>query len=160
MSADPGAAAGIRFRRARRDDVPAIVRLLADDALGAGRERVEDPLPSAYLDAFAELDADPRETLLVAEDADGTVVGCLQLTETVGLSSVGMRRATIESVRIAASLRGRGVGAALVGHAVAIARDKGCGQVQLTSHVSRRDAHRFYERLGFTASHVGMKLVF
>lgn len=152
------APAGIRFRRARRDDVPAIVRLLADDGLGRGRERVEDPLPDPYWRAFEEIDASPVHELVVAEDADGAVVGCLQLTYVAGLSRMGRRRAIVEAVRVASSLRGRGIGEAMMRDAIERAKAAGCGLVQLTTDRSRTDAHRFYERLGFVASHLGMKL--
>jgi GNAT superfamily N-acetyltransferase len=142
------------IRRALASDVDTIVALLAEDALGAGRERPGDP---AYLEAFAEIDADPRQLLAVALLGD-EVVGTLQLTFTRGLSRRGMTRATIEAVRVRANLRGGGYGARLFQWAIDEARAQGCGLVQLTTDASRTDAHRFYERLGFTASHVGMKL--
>jgi GNAT superfamily N-acetyltransferase len=143
------------IRRARAEDVPEIVAMLADDPLGAARERPGDP---RYAEAFAELDADPRQLLAVA-DVGGEVVGTLQLTFIPGLSRVGATRAQIEAVRVRADQRGAGLGQRLVEWAVAKARSRGCVLVQLTSDASRTDAHRFYERLGFTASHVGMKLV-
>jgi GNAT superfamily N-acetyltransferase len=152
------AATAIRFRRAVRDDVPAIVALLADDGLGRTREHVADPLPEAYYRAFEEVDASPANELVVAEDAGGAVVGCMQLTVIPGLSRLGRRRAVVEAVRVAAALRGRGVGAAMMAHAAEWARARGCGLLQLTTDKSRRDAHRFYARLGFVASHEGMKL--
>jgi ribosomal protein S18 acetylase RimI-like enzyme len=140
-----------------RRDVPAIVALLADDVLGARRERNEDPLPDAYYRAFDAVDGDPAHELLVAE-RDGRVVGTLQLTFLPGLSRQGMWRAQIEGVRISSAERGRGVGEQLVRHAVARAKERSCGLVQLTSDKSRVDAVRFYQRLGFQASHEGMKL--
>jgi ribosomal protein S18 acetylase RimI-like enzyme len=144
-------------RAARRDDVPAVVRLLVDDVLGAQRERVEEPVVAAYLQAFDEMAAQPGNTLLVAVRGDD-VVGCLQLTITPGLSRMGMRRAQLESVRVSATHRGARIGEQLVTEAIARARAAGCGLVQLTSDVTRVDAIRFYERLGFQATHVGMKM--
>ena len=148
----------VQIRGATVDDLPAIVRLLADDTHGASRERPEAPLARGYLDAFDAIEAQPGIELLVAE-MDGHVVGCLQLCILPGLSRIGMTRALIEAVRVKRSLRGRRIGEAMVLHAVAQARSRGCGLVQLTTDRSRHDAHRFYERLGFEATHVGMKLV-
>ncbi|HEX7303691.1 GNAT family N-acetyltransferase [Lentzea sp.] len=145
----------MKIRKAAVTDVDAIVAMLADDPLGATRERPGDP---AYLEAFAVIDADPHQHLAVAEDESGEVVGTLQLTFTSGLSRLGMTRATIEAVRVRSDQRGNGLGARMIGWAVDEARARGCGVVQLTTDASRVDAHRFYERLGFTASHVGMKL--
>ena len=148
----------LTLRPARRGDVRAIVAMLADDALGGTREDVSEPLPQAYCDAFAEMARDPNNRLLIAE-MDGAVVGTLQMTFIRGLSRQGMRRALIEAVRVAASHRGTGIGARIVRAAIDLARAEGCGMVQLTTDKSRKDAHRFYERLGFTASHEGMKLM-
>jgi ribosomal protein S18 acetylase RimI-like enzyme len=145
------------LRDARRDDVPAIVRMLADDALGAARERLEDPLPQAYYDAYEAIAGDPSNRLLVAE-VDGEVVGTLQLSFLRHISRQGSTRAEIESVRVAGHRRGTGLGREMIGQAIEIARARGCAMVQLASDVSRTDARRFYERLGFVASHVGMKL--
>jgi len=142
------------IRRATAADVPAVVALLADDVLGAQRERPGDP---AYAQAFAAIAADPHQWLMVA-DADGEVVGTLQLTVIPGLSHRGTTRAQVEAVRVAASQRGSGLGTRLLGWAVGQSRELGCGVVQLTSNASRTDAHRFYERLGFEASHTGFKL--
>lgn len=147
----------VAIRPAEAADLPAIVRLLADDALGATRERVADPLPSCYTDAFAAIDADPHNELIVATRGD-TVVGCLQLTFIPGLSRQGAERAQIESVRVASSERGRGLGRILFERAIELARTQGCALVQLTTDKSRPDAMRFYESLGFAASHEGMKL--
>jgi N-acetylglutamate synthase-like GNAT family acetyltransferase len=143
-------------RLARREDVGAIVRLLADDVLGAARERVEDPVAPVYLRAFDEMAAQPGNQLLVAE-RDGDVIGCLQLTILTGLSRQGMRRGLLEAVRVSARHRGARVGEQLVLEAIARARAAGCGLVQLTSDATRVDAQRFYERLGFEKTHVGMK---
>jgi ribosomal protein S18 acetylase RimI-like enzyme len=145
----------VTIRPATRDDVPAIVRLLADDMLGAKRERV-DELP-AYLRAFDDIAADPGNELFVAVQGD-EVIGCLQLTIIPGMSRAGMRRAQIESVRVSSAHRGARVGEQLVLDAMARARAAGCGMLQLTSDASRVDARRFYQRLGFEASHVGMKV--
>ena len=144
----------LTIRRARAEDVPDIVAMLADDPLGATRERPGDP---RYAAAFADLDADPRQLLAVA-DAGGEVVGTLQLTFIPGLSRRGSTRALIEAVRVRSDQRGGGLGQRLVGWAIEQARQRGCALVQLTTDASRTDAHRFYTRLGFTASHVGMKL--
>ena len=147
----------VRFRRAAREDVAAIVRMLADDPLGARRERYADPLPVEYLDAFAAIDADPNQLLAVAE-IEATVVGVLQLTFIPGLTRLGMWRAQIEGVRVDSSRRGARLGEAMFTWAIEEARRRGCRLVQLTTDKSRPDAHRFYERLGFVASHEGMKL--
>jgi len=149
----------VTIRRARRDDVAAIVAMLADDPLGSARERIEDPLPPSYFRAFEAVEKDPNIQLVVAE-AGGTVVGCLQLCILPGLSSQGASRALIEDVRVATHCRGRGIGEQLVQWAVAEARAKGCRLVELLTHNSRVDAQRFYKRLGFAPSHVGMTLRF
>ncbi|MGH3879342.1 MAG: GNAT family N-acetyltransferase [Actinophytocola sp.] len=142
------------IRRATADDVPAIVAMLADDPLGAKRESPGDPVYSA---AFAEIDADPRQLLAVAVVGD-QVAGTLQLTFIPGLSRRGATRALIEAVRVRADQRGSGLGRRLAEWAISTSRDRGAAMVQLTTDASRTDAHRFYERLGFVASHVGMKL--
>jgi ribosomal protein S18 acetylase RimI-like enzyme len=156
MSAIPS----VIIRRARRDDVGIIVAMLADDPLGSARERLEDPLPPSYFAAFDALDTDPNINLVVAEDAAGTVVGCLQLCILPGLSSQGASRGLIEDVRVATHCRSRGIGEQLVQWAVAQARAKGCKLIELFTHNSRVDAQRFYKRLGFLPSHVGMTLRF
>lgn len=143
------------FRRATAADVPAIVALLADDVLGAAREKPGDP---AYDAAFAAIEADPNQFLAVVEEG-GAVIGCLQLTFLPGLSHRGLWRGQVESVRIAASHRGGGLGRRMFDWAIERCRERGCGMVQLTTDKSRADARRFYESLGFTASHEGMKLV-
>jgi GNAT superfamily N-acetyltransferase len=147
----------MEFRTATEADLPAIVRLLADDELGRGRELAADPLPREYHDAFAAMTGQAGNRMIVAV-VEGMVVGCLQLTLIHGLSRRGMARAQIEAVRVARGRQGAGIGGALLRHAIELARDQGCGLVQLTTDRSRGDAHRFYERLGFVASHVGMKL--
>jgi ribosomal protein S18 acetylase RimI-like enzyme len=149
----------ITIRRARRGDVAIIVAMLADDPLGSGRERLEDPLPPSYYEAFERLDRDSNIQLVVAEQ-EGAVVGCLQLCILPGLSSQGASRALIEDVRVASQRRSRGIGEHLVQWAVAEARAKGCKLVELLTHATRVDAQRFYARLGFKASHVGMTVRF
>jgi ribosomal protein S18 acetylase RimI-like enzyme len=149
----------VTIRRARRDDVAAIVAMLADDHLGRARERVEHPLPASYREAFERLDADPNITLVVAEEA-GRVVGSLQLCILPGLSSQGASRGLIEDVRVASDRRSRGIGEQLVQWAVSEARARGCRLVELLTHQTRVDAQRFYERLGFAKSHVGMTIRF
>jgi GNAT superfamily N-acetyltransferase len=148
----------VTLRQARREDVRAIVEMLADDALGTSREDTSDPLPRAYTEAFEEMARDPNNRLLIAEK-DGAVVGTLQMTFIRGLSRKGMRRALVEAVRVAAFHRGSGLGESIMRQAIALARGEGCAMVQLTTDKTRKDAHRFYERLGFTASHEGMKLM-
>ncbi|MFD5709710.1 GNAT family N-acetyltransferase [Streptomyces pharetrae] len=145
----------LEIRAAVADDVPAIVAMLADDPLGAQRESPDDLSP--YLTALQRLADDPNQHLVVAV-RDGRVVGTLQLTIIPGLSRRGTVRSIIEAVRIHAEERGSGLGTQLIEWAIETSRSEGCQLVQLTSDTSRLDAHRFYERLGFTASHVGFKL--
>ncbi|SOD85243.1 GNAT family N-acetyltransferase [Streptomyces sp. Ag109_G2-15] len=145
----------LEIRRATADDLPAIVAMLADDPLGAQRESPDDLTP--YLAALERLNADPNQQL-VAAVREGRVIGTLQLTLIPGLSRKGATRSIIEAVRIHADERGSGLGTQLIEWAVEESRRQNCQLVQLTSDSSRTDAHRFYERLGFTASHVGFKL--
>jgi GNAT superfamily N-acetyltransferase len=147
--------ADLEIRAAVADDVPAIVAMLADDPLGAQRESPDDLTP--YLAALERLSADPNQHLVVAV-REGRVVGTLQLTVIPGLSRKGATRSIIEGVRIHADERGSGLGTQLIEWAIDESRRQDCQLVQLTSDVTRTDAHRFYERLGFTASHVGFKL--
>jgi GNAT superfamily N-acetyltransferase len=147
----------ISFRRATQQDVVAIVAMLADDPLGAAREDVATPIAEAYVRAFQAIDADPNQYLAVATE-NGIVVGTLQLTFIPGLSRKGSLRGQIEAVRVAAGSRGAGLGQRLFGWAIEECRSRGCRTVQLTTDRSRADAHRFYERLGFEASHIGYKL--
>jgi ribosomal protein S18 acetylase RimI-like enzyme len=147
----------VTFRAATTEDLPAILALLMDDALGKLREDLGPPLNPRYLEAFAAIERDPNQLLAVA-DQDGLVAGCLQLTFIPGLSRTGMWRGQIEAVRIASSLRGSGVGKAMMQWAIEQCRARGCGLVQLTTDKQRPDAHRFYEALGFQATHEGMKL--
>ena len=143
------------FRRARAEDVPAIVHLLADDPLGRTRERDETSLPPSYLEAFAAIDRDPNNELVVACRTT-TVVGVLQLTFVPSITYQGGWRAQIEGVRVDARERSHGLGRALFEWAIARARERGCHLVQLTTDKTRPDARRFYEGLGFVASHEGI----
>ena len=147
----------LTFREATAADLPAIVVMLADDPLGAKREDLSVPLNQGYLDAFHAMVAEANQHLVVAE-ADGGIVGTFQLSFIPGLSSKGAWRAQIEGVRVRSDRRGAGVGAAMMRHAMALAREKGCRVLQLTTDKSRKDAHRFYGRLGFKGSHEGYKL--
>lgn len=145
----------LEIRAAVTEDVPAIVGMLADDPLGSQRESPDNLAP--YLAALERLTADPNQHLVVAV-REGRVVGTLQLTVIPGLSRRGAIRSIIEAVRIHADERGSGLGTQLIEWAITESRRQDCRLVQLTSDVTRTDAHRFYERLGFTASHVGFKL--
>jgi ribosomal protein S18 acetylase RimI-like enzyme len=150
------------LRRARAADLPAIVGLLAADQLGASRDGVRtaaDLVP--YRRAFDALDRDPAHLLVVAaagKDAGQDVVATMQLSFLPGLARRGSLRAQIEAVRVQEAYRGRGLGAGMLDWAIGEARQRGCSLVQLTTDKSRTDAHRFYERLGFVASHEGLKL--
>jgi ribosomal protein S18 acetylase RimI-like enzyme len=160
----PPDATALLFRRATRDDLPAIVAMLADDPLGAQRESNTSPLPRRYHDAFDAIDRDPNIELVVAQaggaGAPGAtgLVGVLQLSFIPNISHQGSWRALIEGVRVAAAHRGGGVGRQMLLWAIERARQRGCLMVQLTSDKSRTDAIRFYEGLGFVASHQGLKL--
>ncbi|NJP51265.1 GNAT family N-acetyltransferase [Streptomyces sp. SBST2-5] len=145
----------LEIRAATADDIPAIVGLLADDPLGARRESPDDLRP--YRTAFERLRSDPNQHLVVAV-REGRVVGTLQLTIIPGLSRRGSTRSVIEGVRVQADERGSGLGSQLIEWAIEESRRQDCRLVQLTSDNTRTDAHRFYERLGFVASHVGFKL--
>ncbi len=145
------------IREATQADLPAIIAMLADDTLGEDREDASEPLDPAYLAAFRTIDSDPNQQLIVAQQ-DGVLVGTLQLSFLPGLSYKGAWRGQIEAVRIAAALRGQGLGAQLIGWAIDQCRARDCHLVQLTSNVARPGAHRFYERLGFAKSHAGFKL--
>jgi ribosomal protein S18 acetylase RimI-like enzyme len=146
-----------RFRAAARADLPDIVRMLADDALGATREEYAMPLPPSYHHAFDAIDRDPNNELVVAE-IDGKIVGVLQLTFIPGLSHRGAWRAQVEGVRVDSAVRSSGIGRKLLAWSIERAKEKGCRMLQLTSDKSRADAIRFYQSLGFAASHEGMKL--
>lgn len=145
----------LEIRAAVAEDVPAIVAMLADDPLGAQRESPDDLAP--YLAALDRLIGDPNQHLMVAV-REGRVVGTLQLSVIPGLSRRGSTRSIIEGVRVHADERGSGLGTRLIEWAIDASRRQGCQLVQLTSDKTRTDAHRFYERLGFKASHLGFKL--
>lgn len=147
---------GLLIRPAAEDDLPAVVALLADDGLGKSRERPENPLPAAYVEAFHRMALQAGNLILVAE-LDAAVVGCLQLTLIHGISRLGATRAQVEGVRVATAARGRRVGERLMRAAMVRARANGATLMQLTTDHRRIDAHRFYERLGFVGSHLGMK---
>lgn len=147
----------LQVRQAERHDIAPIVGLLADDMLGQGREQLSEPIPSHYVAAFERIDCDPNQFLAVMVDGE-TVVGTLQLTFIAGLSRQGATRGQIEAVRIAAGRRSEGLGEQLIEWAIRQCRTRGCALVQLTTDRRRSDAHRFYERLGFEATHVGYKL--
>jgi GNAT superfamily N-acetyltransferase len=151
MSAD------LQIRRAVREDLPYIVQMLADDELGSQREWDEDPLPQSYYAAFEQIDSDPNHELIVVE-SDGKVIGTLHLTFLPSISYQGGLRAQVESVRVAKECRNLGIGRQMMEWTIERARERAARFIQLTSHLSRKDAHRFYERLGFRGSHLGMKL--
>ncbi len=148
----------LKIRCASARDLPEIVRMLADDFLGATRERYENPLPKSYVKAFEEIEADKHNDLIVAE-MNGEIVGTLQLTFTASISFQGGKRATVESVRVEDKFRGQGIGREMMLWAIERARQENCIFLQLTTNATRKDAHRFYEKLGFKSSHLGMKLI-
>nr|WP_141680244.1 GNAT family N-acetyltransferase [Bacillus sp. FJAT-26390] len=147
----------LNIRTATINDLEGIVRLLVDDELGVSREQYELPLPQAYIDAFSEIQKQDGNSIVVAVENE-EVIGCLQLTFIPGLARLGMKRAQIEGVRVDKQYRSKGIGEALFRYAIDIAKESGCGLVQLTTDKKRSDAHRFYDRLGFVSSHEGMKL--
>src|SRR5215216_1215801 len=147
----------IRFRLAKRADLPSIVRMLADDDLGSQRERYEDPLPEAYYAAFEQIEGDPNHELIVAE-RDGEVIGTLHLMFLSSISFQGGLRAQVESVRVDKRFQSQGIGSALMQWSMQRTKQRGAHVAQLMTHQSREDAHRFYERLGFKGTHLGMKL--
>jgi GNAT superfamily N-acetyltransferase len=146
----------IIFRNAMRTDVRSIVRLLADDELGSMRERYEDPLPEAYYSAYELINKDPNHELIVAE-LNGEVIGTLHLMFLPSLSFQGGLRAQVESVRVDTRHQNQGIGSQMMKWAIERAKVRGAHIVQLTTHRSRADAHRFYERMGFKGTHLGMK---
>jgi len=151
----------MELRVAVRADVPAVLQLLADDdisrARGFGDAPVAEDVDAAIWAAFEEIDADPANELIVA-DQDGEIVATCQLTFIPGLSRGGSRRMTIEAVRVRSDRRAAGLGRAFMEHVLTRGRERGCRMAQLTTDKRRADAHRFYAGLGFTASHEGMKL--
>ncbi|MFD2699114.1 GNAT family N-acetyltransferase [Paenibacillus shunpengii] len=148
----------MEFTRAAVEHLPAIVRLLADDELGATRERAEDPLPEAYVQAFTRMEQQTGNFIIVALE-DNQVIGCLQLIIIPGIARLGMTRGQIEGVRIDRNYRGKGFGESFIRYAIHEAEAMGCDMVQLTTDKERKGALRFYERLGFVASHEGLKLL-
>src|SRR5271155_21752 len=146
------------FRRATEADVPAIIRLLADDMLGASREAMGAESLPRYLAAFRAIDADANQFLLVVDDG-AEIVGTLQLTFIAGLARGGLKRGLVEAVRVASDRRGEKIGEEVLAWAVDKCRQESCGIVQLTTDKSRTDAHRFYDRLGFEPSHIGYKMM-
>ena|SRR5689334_15139413 len=149
--------AALLFRTATAADLPAIIAMIADDQLGKARDDASLPLDQRYLEAFAAIERDPNQRLVVTEE-HGVVIGCMQITFIPGVSRRGAWRGQIESVRVARARRGGGIGTAMFEWAIAECHRRGCSLVQLFTDKSRSDAHRFYERLGFKASHEGMKL--
>jgi ribosomal protein S18 acetylase RimI-like enzyme len=147
----------IVFRTALLADVPAIVALLADDELGSTREIIGTPLDQRYVDAFKAIEADANQRLAVVADGD-EIIGTLQLSFIPGIARMGSWRGQIEAVRIAAHRRDSGLGQKMFEWAISECKSRGCNLVQLTTDKSRSDAHRFYEKLGFKASHEGYKL--
>ncbi|MGO4377654.1 GNAT family N-acetyltransferase [Pseudoduganella sp. RAF53_2] len=148
--------AKLSTRRATSGDLPRLLELLADDDLGKNREAVGSS-DACYVRAFHAIDSDPNQYLLIGE-LEGRIIAMLQLTFIPGLSRRGALRANIEAVRVDSSLRGQGIGSWLISEAIALARERQCALIQLTSDKSRTEAHRFYTRLGFVASHEGFKL--
>lgn len=147
------------FRDVVLDDLDAVVQMLADDILGSARETYQTPLPQEYLTAFKNLSSQSGNRLIVAVDDAGEIKGCLQLTIIYGIARQGLSRALIEGVRVSGDMRGSGLGSKLFEYAISEARNADCGMVQLTTDRSRDDAQRFYEKLGFEPSHIGMKLI-
>ena len=157
MPAEANEMSGLTYRRAVEADLHAIVALLADDILGSSREATAAGLSARYREAFSEIQADPNQYLCVVED-ENDVVGTFQLTFIPGLSRGGSKRAQMEAVRVPASRRGERIGEAMFRWAADYSRERGCTLMQLTTDKARPDAHRFYDRLGFEATHIGYKM--
>jgi ribosomal protein S18 acetylase RimI-like enzyme len=147
----------LNFREARGDDLQSLVELLANDVLGNKREDASKPLQHSYIQAFEAIKRDPNNQLLIAT-SENKLVGMLQLTFIPYLTHKGSWRCLIEGVRVHENFRGQGCGELMFKHAIHVAKQKNCSMVQLTSDKQRPDAIRFYEKLGFTASHEGLKL--
>ena len=147
----------MHFREAVEEDLDQIVALLADDPIGKKREDYRTPLPTAYLTAFVDIQAQSGNTVIVATGANDEIMGCLQLTLIPGLSRRGMKRGLIEGVRVHRDFRGQAIGQRLISYAIDLAREAGCGLVLLTTDKRRPDAREFYLKLGFEESHIGMK---
>ncbi len=149
-------APAVTIRQAREEDVAAIVALLAADDIGGHGDTTDEAARADYLEAFRTLQQTPRETLYVAE-CDGEIVGTFQTLLTTTLTGRGATSMIVEAVQTRADMRGRGIGAQMIGFCLEEARRLGLRQIQLTSNAARTDAHRFYERLGFAKSHFGFK---
>ncbi|WP_143309442.1 GNAT family N-acetyltransferase [Chitinophaga vietnamensis] len=147
------------FRKAVREDLPAIIKMLTTDNFGAAKDIATDPLPALYYEAFDNISRNPMQELIVAEDENGEVVGTLQLTFIQYVAHQGGIRALVEHVRVREDKRGQRIGEKMFQWVIERSREKGAYLVQLTSDKRRKDAIRFYERLGFKDSHAGMKLV-
>jgi len=147
----------VLFRVATHQDLPDFVRMLGDDKLGSQRERCEEPLPESYYAAFEQINSDPNHELIVAE-LDGKAIGTLHLIFLPSISYQGRLRAQVESVRVDREYQNLGIASEMMKWAIELAKQRGARIVQLTTHNSREDAHRFYEKLGFEKSHLGMKL--
>ncbi|WP_420578659.1 GNAT family N-acetyltransferase [Ekhidna sp.] len=160
MSTEPWYREIMKIRKATKDDVQHIVAMLADDELGSKREDYRLPLPSSYNNAFQNIDKDPNQELMVVENKLGEVIGTMQLSFIQYLTYQGGIRAQIEAVRIRKDERGSGLGTQMFEWATSRAKEKGAHVLQLTTDKKRPDALRFYENLGFTASHEGMKMHF
>jgi GNAT superfamily N-acetyltransferase len=150
----------MRFRKATRKDTPFIVQLIANDKLGQLREKFENPLPKKYYEAFDKIDADVNQELIVVENDKNEIVGTLQLSFIQYLTYQGGIRAQIEAVRVKENLRGEGIGQKMFEWAIQRAKERNAHLLQLTTDKLRPDAILFYEKLGFTASHEGMKIHF
>lgn len=150
----------MNFRKATKDDIFIIIKMLADDQLGKLREDYQEPLPEKYYYAFENIDRDPNQELIVIEDGSNSIIGTLQLTFVQYLTYQGGIRAQIEAVRIREDLRGQGIGEKLFQWAINRSKERGAHLLQLTTDKKRPEAFKFYEKLGFKASHEGMKLHF
>ena len=150
----------MKFRKAKKDDVPKIVKMIANDKLGKLREDYQEPLPEKYYQAFENIDSDINQELIVIENEENAIIGTLQLTFVQYLTYQGGIRAQIEAVRIREDYREKGIGEKLINWAINRSKEKGAHLLQLTTDKKRPDALKFYEKLGFTASHEGMKLHF
>jgi GNAT superfamily N-acetyltransferase len=150
----------LSFRAARRNDLPTILHMLANDPLGKSREILDDPLPQSYYDAFEKINVDKNQELMVVEDEQSEIVATFQISFLQYLTYQGGLRAQIEAVRVREDQRGKGLGEKIFTWAIQRAKNNGAHLVQLTTDKKRPDAIRFYENLGFIASHEGMKFYF
>ena len=150
----------MKFRKARKEDVPEIVKMLSNDELGQLREDYQEPLPDKYYQAFENINSDRNQELIVVEDNDNEIIATFQLTITQYLTYKGGIRAHIEAVRVREDQRGKGIGEKLFAWAIKISKEKGAHLLQLTTDKKRPMALKFYKKLGFTASHQGLKIHF